>query len=222
VLHGSQMMLSQETQDLARRLLAYETVAGKSSESTESAIVRVCEKLRPPLCALAGVAGYRSLLSRALALARAQAPGLSAVQINADGSLKGLAEFDPQSDDAPAGEGSVILIAELLGLFLSFLGAALTQQLVQDVSPHFMITTASGTRMPFENILQEVGELNNVSERLQSLADQNPFVEEALMSISGSIRNTATALEVLALIRNTANRLPKNPPRQQPKQRYLM
>ena len=71
------MMPSPETLDLARRILAYETVEGKRSESTEFAAVLVNEKLRPRLFALAGVAGYQALLSRALTLARAEAPSLS-------------------------------------------------------------------------------------------------------------------------------------------------
>jgi hypothetical protein len=33
--------------------------------------------------------------------------------------------------------------------------------------------------------------------RLDSLAEQHPLVTEALISISGSVRNTATLLEVL-------------------------
>jgi hypothetical protein len=208
------MKTSPETLDLARRLLAYEAVSGKPSEPAESAVVRVCGKLRSPLCALAGVAGYRSLLSRALTLARAKAPSLSAVQVTADGYLQGLGEFEPQIDKGHAEDGGVILIAQLLGLFLTFIGEALTLRLVQDVSPHLKVTAKSGTPMPFGEILQEVGQLNNVSERLESLADQHPFVEEALMSISGNIRSTATVLEVLALIRNKSVRLPKNAPKQ--------
>jgi hypothetical protein len=215
------MMLSPQTLDLARRLLACEAVAGKTSVPTESAAVRVCEKLRPPLCALAGVAGYRSLLSRALTLAQTKVPGLSAVQVAADGSLQGLGELEPQIDKGHAGEGEVILIAQLLGLFLAFIGEALTLRLVQDVSPHLKVTAKSSTPMPFENILQEVGQLNNVSERLESLADQHPFVEDALLSISGNIRSTATVLEVLALIRNKSIRLPKDAPKQ-PAERYKM
>jgi len=215
------MMPPPQTLDLARRLLAYEVVAGKPSEPAGSAAVRVCEKLRPPLCALAGVAGYRSLLSRALTLARVEAPGLSAVQVTADGCFQGLGELEPHIDKDHAGEGGVILIAQLLGLFLTLIGEALTLRLVQDVSPHHKATTKSGTPMPFEGILQEVGQLNNVSERLESLADQHPFVEDALMSISGNIRSTATVLEVLALIKNKSIRLPKNAPKQ-PAEPYKM
>ena len=50
-------------------------------------------------------------------------------------------------------------------------------------------------------ILQEVQQLYNVSDRLDSLAAQHPLVSEALITISGSVRNTATVLEVLVAIR---------------------
>ncbi|MFZ0863159.1 MAG: hypothetical protein WAN18_21020 [Candidatus Sulfotelmatobacter sp.] len=46
-------------------------------------------------------------------------------------------------------------------------------------------------------ILHEATQLYNVSDRLDSLAEQHPVVAEALMTISGSVRNTATLLEVL-------------------------
>jgi hypothetical protein len=45
-------------------------------------------------------------------------------------------------------------------------------------------------------ILHEVQQLYNVSNRLDSLVEQHPLVSEAL-TISGSVRNTATPLEVL-------------------------
>ena len=46
-------------------------------------------------------------------------------------------------------------------------------------------------------ILHEVKQLYSVSDRLDSLAEQHPLVSEALITISGSVRNTATLLEVL-------------------------
>jgi len=123
------------SRQLARRLLTYEAAAGKNSEPTESAAFRVCEKLRQPLCSLAGVAGFRSLLSRALALARAESPILRTVQIGADGSLKGLDELGPPKDKDISKEGGAILIAQLLGLLLTFIGEGITLRLVQDVWP---------------------------------------------------------------------------------------
>jgi len=126
-----------ESRHLAQRLLTYEAVAGENSEPAESAAFRVCAKLRRPLITLAGVAGFRSLLSRALTLARAEAPSLSAVQVAADGSLKGLDELEPQIDidKEQARDRGTILIAQLIGLLLTFIGEGLTLRLVQDVWP---------------------------------------------------------------------------------------
>jgi len=50
-------------------------------------------------------------------------------------------------------------------------------------------------------ILYEVQQLYNVSDRLDSLAEQHPVVSEALLTISGSVRNTATLLEVLVAMK---------------------
>ena len=51
--------------------------------------------------------------------------------------------------------------------------------------------------MPATAILYEIQKLYGVSDRLESLSEQHPLVSEALLSISGSVRNTATLLEVL-------------------------
>jgi hypothetical protein len=50
-------------------------------------------------------------------------------------------------------------------------------------------------------ILHGVQQLYNVSDRLDSLTEQYPLVSEALLTISGSVRNTATLLEVLVAMR---------------------
>jgi hypothetical protein len=51
--------------------------------------------------------------------------------------------------------------------------------------------------MPASTILLEVQKLHCVSDRLDSLAEQHPVVAEALLTISASVRNSATLLEVL-------------------------
>ena len=197
------MMLPLQTRDLAERLIAYESAAGKTSEPAKLAAFRVCETLRQPLCALAGVAGFRSLLSRALTLARTEAPSLSAVQIAADGSLQGLDDLRPQIDTDQAREAGVILIAQLIGLLLFFMGEGLTLRLViSEVLPHLRFLPTSGVPIGFEAILNEVDQLQSVSARLDRLAQQNPPATEALMTIAESVRTTAAVLAVVAAVKS--------------------
>ena len=205
ILHddGKEMMLHPQMRDLAQRLLAHQNAAGKTSEPMEFAAFRVCESLRQPLCALAGVAGFRSLLSRALTLAKAEAPSLSAVQVAADGSLHGLDELRPETDTDQAREAGVILTTQLLGLLVRVVGEAMTLQLVtSEILPDFRFLSKSGIPIGFEAILNEVDDLQGVSARLEGLAEQYPPVTEALMTISGSVLNTATVLAVVAAIKS--------------------
>jgi hypothetical protein len=136
------MTASPGMRDLAHRLLMYEAVLAKNSEPSEPAILRVYEKLRQGLGEFVGVAGFYSLASRALALARTEAPSLSAARVGADGSLQGLGEFEHHTniDKARAGgsatgEAGIILIARLLGLLLLFVGKALTLSVLQITWP---------------------------------------------------------------------------------------
>jgi hypothetical protein len=123
--------------DLAQRLLAYEAAAGKASEPMEPPTLRVYEKLRQSLGEFVGVASFQSLASRALTLARPEAPSLSAARVISDGSLQGLGEIETQidKDKDRAGEGGIILIARLLGLLRIFLGEALTLRLLRNAWP---------------------------------------------------------------------------------------
>ena len=50
-------------------------------------------------------------------------------------------------------------------------------------------------------IMDEVRQLYGVSDRLDALAEQHPLVSDALVTISGTVRNTATLLEVLVEIK---------------------
>ena len=196
-------MLPTQTRDLAQRLLAYENAADKTSDPTEIAAFRVCETLRQPLCALAGVAGFRSILSRALALAKAEVPSLGVVQVAADGSLKGLDQLAPQIDADQAREAGIILITQLLGLLVRVVGEAMTLQLVtSEILPDFRFFSKSGMPIGFEAILNEVDDLQGVSARLQGLAEQYPPVAETLMTISGNVLNTATVLAVVAAVKS--------------------
>jgi hypothetical protein len=197
------MMLSTQTRDLARRLLASENDAGKGPKRMDLAAFGVCERLRQPLIKLTGVDGFRSLLSRALTLAKAEAPILSAVQIAADGSLEGRDGFRLQVDANDAEEAGIILITQLLGLIVRVIGEAMTLQLVtSEILPDFKFSSKSDIPLGFEAILHEVDDLQKVSARLEGLAERYPPVTEALRTISGSVLNSATVLAVVATLKS--------------------
>jgi hypothetical protein len=84
-----------------------------------------------------GTLGFRALVSRALALASAQVPWLHAVHVKSDGMLDGLdlPELEAQVSREKIAEGGAELIAQLLGLLVTFIGANLTLQLVCDIWP---------------------------------------------------------------------------------------
>jgi hypothetical protein len=199
--------------DWARRLIASEVDADPHSARTELATVRVYEKLRRQLCAPVGVDGFQALASRALSLAKSQSPRLSEVQVTANGGLRGLGEVEFQMDTDEDGEVGVILIAQLLGLFLTLLGMATTVRLIGVIPMQIDIEVKSnmtgtgnfgtGTNYfgPFEGILLEADQLRHVSERLETLADTHVGIEE-IASVAGNIRNIATVLDVFTIIRN--------------------
>jgi len=121
--------------EYARRLLAYDEVSDKSAGTDEFRGFRVCEKLRGPLSKLTGVGGFSSLLSRALTLAGAEIPWLRKLGIKSDGSLEGLEELKTIIDSRQMAEGEIALVSQLLGLLITFIGPALTLQLLHDIWP---------------------------------------------------------------------------------------
>jgi len=127
---------SPEISNFAQRLVAYEANGDSPPGTDLPAEFRIVEKLRRPLSRLAGVNGFRMLLVRALALAKAQVSGLSPVHVKPDGSLEG---FSDSGDRAQAAEAGVKLVAELLGLLTTFVGEAFTFSLVIEVWPDFPV-----------------------------------------------------------------------------------
>jgi hypothetical protein len=173
------------------------------------------------LSAPIGIKGFQALASRALTLARSEATSLNAVQITEAGCLYCLGELEVQANPQLDGEAGVLFIAHLLGLFLTFLGSATTQRLIQDIFPDLEALTAAGTPTPFEGILQEVNNLRSVSTTLEALANKHPNVEDGLMSISENIRSIATILDVFAVVRNASDAVREAQPHQ-PSTNYLM
>jgi hypothetical protein len=179
----------------------------------------VYERLRRQLGAPVGVDGFQALASRALALARSESPRLNTVQVTANGGLRGLAEVESQTDPDEDGEAGIILIAQLLGMFLTFLGEATTLRLIEDLrlqadigtqpAPSIADTTnsaADGLAMAaaFEDLLLEIDRLRSISEHIETLAAKHPGMEDGLTSVAGNIRGIATVLDIFTLIRSKA------------------
>lgn len=110
-------------------------MAGRVADTWAQAAFRVCEKLRRSLSVLTGVVGFRSVLARALVLARAEAPWLEELRLGADGSLELPAGLESRIGEGEAARGGAVLVASLLGLLVTFVGEMLTLRLVQDVWP---------------------------------------------------------------------------------------
>ncbi len=111
--------------ELAQQLLAYEEVETGSATADMYAVSLVCDKLRRLISTLAGAAGFRSLLARALTLARQESPALGAWEVKPDGSLQGL--------NGEAEQLGAVLVAHLIGLMVTFIGESLTLRLLHDV-----------------------------------------------------------------------------------------
>jgi hypothetical protein len=213
------MPVRQKTRDLARNLVACETDASTTSRQTQAATVRVYERLRRQFGAPVGADGFQLLASRALALAKSESPRLRNVQVTANGVLCGLGEVESQTDADEDGEAGVILIAKLLGLFLTFLGEATTLRLIEDLRLQVDDKTESATTTAdtkdsevdrqviaaaFGDLLLEIDRLRGVSDRIENLADHHPGMEQGLYSAAGNIRGIATVLDVFTLIRSKA------------------
>ncbi len=117
--------------ELARRLIALEAARADRLVVSVREVASVCEKLRGALAKQVGVAGYRSLIMRAMALAKADAPALETVQVGSDGALEGLDGLGERQD----AEVGVVVVVHLLSLLVTFIGERLTLGLVREAWP---------------------------------------------------------------------------------------
>jgi hypothetical protein len=83
-----------QMRNFAKRLIKLEANGTKSSTGSTVVAFPVPEKLRPQLTTLMGSAGFRALLSRALALAKMEEPWLRAIDVNDEGVLQGWEELE--------------------------------------------------------------------------------------------------------------------------------
>jgi len=119
----------------AKRLSVFERRAGTASETKVPPAFEVCEKLRAHLGTFMGSKGFCELLACALPRARAEIPWLGAVHVKADGALEGLEELSAKHNPDELFEGGVVLVAQLLGLLVAFIGQGLTLRFLREIWP---------------------------------------------------------------------------------------
>lgn len=116
---------------LARRLMQTRAPSTEGrSETPAAAWKRAAEPLRLQLLHLVGGEGFQALLSRAVALAKPEFPWLEGVQIDTVGSLTALDEVLAGRDPAAGEAGGTSVLAHLLQLLVTLVGAELTRQLL--------------------------------------------------------------------------------------------
>jgi hypothetical protein len=100
-----------------------------------------------------------------------------------------------------------------------FIGEATTLSLMKDLRLQVDVRTEPATitadatdpaaygpamAMACQDFLLEINRLRSVGERIETLADKHPGMEDGLVSVAGNIRSIATVLDVFTLIRSKA------------------
>lgn len=120
---------------IARQLISFEDEENSYSNIEKVPAFLVCETLRPHLVTLMGSAGFKALLTRALAIASGKLPLLRSLYVSSSGKLQRLDNacvlFGPEEND----EGGIVLIEKLLELLAAFIGENLTLHLLYEVWP---------------------------------------------------------------------------------------
>ena len=117
--------------ELARQVVARESVPDGVPEDPGPAAPRVFERLRLHLATFVGTVGYRVILSRALTQAMVEDPRLCEITLNVDGTI----DFGENGEARQTTTGIIVLLSQILVLVDILVGEALMLRLVQDVWP---------------------------------------------------------------------------------------
>ena len=120
----------------AAHLIAQDAKSISASRSGPLGAFPVIDKLRAPMTNLMGGTGFSALISRSLTLATADIPALRGVQLKPDGVWEGLEAIDAQLGTDGFLEARVVVLAQLLGLLVAFVGEALTLRLMAEIWPN--------------------------------------------------------------------------------------
>jgi hypothetical protein len=130
----------------ALRALAKLLIAEEREEDAILASFQACDRLGRTLTKVVGPAGFRSLLSRAVVLAKTEVPALISVSVLPNGTLGGHMVGNDRSEKEQLTSGASILLAQLLGLLNAFIGESLTMQLVKEAWPQVLAPAFTTTK----------------------------------------------------------------------------
>lgn len=133
-------LASWQMRTIAHRLVASDLSECASVDLTSHRFFRATDKLRLHLSTLMGRGGVQALLTRALLRATAEVPWLTGVRVVAGGDLEGLTAAHETCSPQDFSEGEVVLLAQLLGLLVAFIGPALTVRLINQLWPQLAFT----------------------------------------------------------------------------------
>ena len=125
---------------LAEQLLVLEASGRSQAAGDADSGFRICERLRPALCSLAGASAFHAILSRALMLTKAEFPRLDSARVREDGCLEELSEIYPPLSEEEFHAGEVILIGNLVELLCTLVGESLVLRLLQGIWPSLTFT----------------------------------------------------------------------------------
>lgn len=126
--------------NVAKHLMIYEQAGKKYSGLDGRWEFNFNERLRLHLAILYGIAGYRSLLARALVMADAEVPWLRKLHMKSDASLEGLEILRDHLDADEILEGKIALLAQLLGSLVAYVGPTLALRLLLEVWPNIPLS----------------------------------------------------------------------------------
>lgn len=123
--------------DVARALVMHETGGSNDPDVVADAVEGICRYVASELEGMLGSGGVRSLMTRALHLARREHPSLESVTMSPGPVIgfTGLTEAMASRNPTAVAAGTSVL-AQLLGLLVALLGEDLGLQPVRKFWPH--------------------------------------------------------------------------------------
>jgi hypothetical protein len=116
--------------EAARQFWAHDRLKAGTPEEMAAAAEQGCARLRAVLTRWIGSEGYRALVDRALAQARAEHPAVAGLQ-SQGGDLEGVAAAVGMHSAAEVKEGILALVARLIDLLSRLIGEEMATRLVE-------------------------------------------------------------------------------------------